>query len=125
MTVNIGGSPFEEVSVSVVQAAQLLREIPAPLRHRFPESRKTWFCYSRSQFHPSRRMEPEHEERVGFEPTSPVKGQRFSRPPRSTTTQSLRVPEPLSGNVFAPSWAVSLPSRWWLCPPFVHHSCGR
>ena len=29
-------------------------------------------------------------ERVGFEPTDPVKGQRFSRPPRSTTPAPLR-----------------------------------
>ena len=29
-------------------------------------------------------------ERVGFEPTDPVKGQRFSRPPRSTTPSPLR-----------------------------------
>ena len=42
-------------------------------------------------------------ERVGFEPTDPVKGQRFSRPPRSTTPAPLR----FGGG--------SLPARAQLC----------
>jgi hypothetical protein len=32
----------------------------------------------------------EMAEGVGFEPTVPVKGQRFSRPPQSTALPSLR-----------------------------------
>ncbi len=36
-------------------------------------------------------------ERVGFEPTDPVKDQRFSRPPRSTTPAPLRMNSRISG----------------------------
>ena len=51
------------------------------LAHRYtPDSRPTRLANDRLRL----------AERVGFEPTDPVKDQRFSRPPRSTTLAPLR-----------------------------------
>ena len=44
-----------------------------------------------SRVHQPSGREGEMAERVGFEPTDRVNGQRFSRPPHSTTLAPLRV----------------------------------
>ena len=47
-------------------------------------------------------------ERVGFEPTVPVKAQRFSRPPHSTTLAPLR---PMAAALYVVSIYKALPRR--------------
>ncbi len=50
----------------------------------------TFYCDISHLAAPCKEMEVDLAEAVGFEPTVPVKVQRFSRPPQSTTLPRLR-----------------------------------